>query len=159
MTIEAQVEDRPALTMLMISRRTTREGIPAVLGECLQAVFGYVMKQGLALTGPAVARYPEVGMASLVIECGTTVAEPPESEPEGEIEVVSIPAGPAAVTIHHGPYDELHTTYEALEAWLAENGYVAAGPPREVYLTDPGEHPDPATWQTEISQPVARRTT
>jgi hypothetical protein len=29
-----------------------------------------------------------------------------------------------------------------------------AGPPWETYLTDPGEHPDPETWETEIVQPI-----
>jgi AraC family transcriptional regulator len=24
----------------------------------------------------------------------------------------------------------------------------------ETYLTDPGEYPDPETWETEITQPV-----
>ena len=158
MTVDVQVEDRPALIMLAISRRTTRDEIAAVLAECLPRVFGYAMKHGLTLTGSAMSRYPEMGMSSIVIECGTTVAEAPESAPDGEIQVLPIPAGPAAVAIHLGPYDELHTTYQVIEEWIVDNGYVAAGPPREVYLTDPGEHPDPATWQTEITLPVARRT-
>lgn len=157
MPIDAQVKELPALTALVISRRTTREEIPTALGECLPQVFGYAMQEGLAITGPPMARYPEMGMASLVIECGVTVAEPPESEPAGDIEVRTIPAGSAVVTIHHGSYDTLHSTYAAIEEWIGDNGYAAAGPPHEVYLTDPGEHPDPATWQTEITQPVAKR--
>ena len=30
----------------------------------------------------------------------------------------------------------------------------AAGPPWETYLTDPGERPDPATWEIDVVHPV-----
>jgi AraC family transcriptional regulator len=37
---------------------------------------------------------------------------------------------------------------------MRDQGLSAAGAPWETYLTDPGERPDPATWETEIVQPV-----
>jgi AraC family transcriptional regulator len=107
------------------------------------------------MAGPPFTRYPEVGMGSLVLEAGVPLVAPPPTEPDGGIEALTVPAGPAAVTVHRGPYDTLPETYGELEAWLEREGRASAGPPREIYVTDPGEHPDPATWETEIIQPLA----
>jgi AraC family transcriptional regulator len=37
---------------------------------------------------------------------------------------------------------------------VTREGRKAAGLPRETYITDPGEYPDPETGRTEIAQPV-----
>lgn len=58
------------------------------------------------------------------------------------------------VAIHRGPYDGLPATFQAVEAWVREEGRSPGGPPMEIYLTDPGEHPDPATWETQVVLPV-----
>jgi len=34
-------------------------------------------------------------------------------------------------------------------------GRSVGGPPWEIYLTDPGERPDPQTWETQIILPLA----
>jgi AraC family transcriptional regulator len=153
--VDVVVKDLPEMHALVMRRRTTRDEIAATLGEFLPAVFAYAQKNGLALTGPPFARYPEVGMGTLVLEAGFTVAELPTDEPGDGMEKLTIPAGPAAVAVHYGPYDRLPETYREIEAWIEAEGRTAAGPPRETYLTDPGERPDPLTWETEIVQPLA----
>ena len=155
MAAEIVVKDQPEVYAIIMRRRIARDEIAATLSEFLPAVFGYAQRNGLAFAGPPFARYPETGMGSLVLEGGMPLAAPVPGPMEGGMEALTIPAGPAAVTVHHGPYDTLPETYRALEAWLEREGRKAGGPPREVYVTDPGEHPDPATWQTEIIQPLA----
>jgi effector-binding domain-containing protein len=44
--------------------------------------------------------------------------------------------------------------YEALTAWIAEHGRAIDGPPREIYLTDPDETPNPADNVTEVQFPI-----
>jgi AraC family transcriptional regulator len=56
--------------------------------------------------------------------------------------------------VHAGPYDTLQEAYAALETWMESEGLPPAGPPWESYITDPGEHPDPKDWKTEVSWPV-----
>jgi len=53
--------------------------------------------------------------------------------------------------------DKLQDTYAALERWMQEQGVRAAGAPWESYITDPAEHPDPASWRTEIYWPLEDR--
>jgi AraC family transcriptional regulator len=152
--LDISVRDLPAFHALVMRRRITRDEIATTLAEFLPTVFGYAQQHGLALAGPPFARYPEVGMGSLVIEGGVSIAAPPSTAPDAGIEVLTVPAGRAAVAIHRGPYDSLPESYEQIEKWLREQGLSAAGAPWETYLTDPGDHPDPSTWETEIVQPV-----
>lgn len=153
--MEIFVKDQPEMHALVMRRRISRDEIAATLAEFLPKVFGYAVGNGLAMAGPPFARYPELGMGSLVIEAGVHLAAPPPDAPGDGIEVITIPAGPAAVTIHRGPYDTLPDTYRAVESWLDQEGRTPSGPPREVYVTDPGDHPDPATWETEVIQPLS----
>jgi AraC family transcriptional regulator len=152
--LQITVRDEPAFHALVMRRRITRDEIATALAECLPAVFGFAQVHGLAITGPPFARYPEVGMGSLVIEGGITVAEPPSTTLDDGIEALTVPAGRAVAAIHRGPYDTLPESYQEIEKWMRDQGLSAAGAPWETYLTDPGERPDPATWETEIVQPV-----
>lgn len=56
--------------------------------------------------------------------------------------------------MHAGAYDQLQETYAAMEKWIGEQGLSTAGAPWEVYVTDPGDYPDPADWRTEVFWPV-----
>lgn len=58
-----------------------------------------------------------------------------------------------ASAIHKGPYDSLPATYDALVAWIGDNGYRIVGPPRELYLSDPDKVPIEETM-TEVQFPV-----
>lgn len=61
----------------------------------------------------------------------------------------------AATAVHVGPYETLHETHAAIDQWIAEEGYSAAGAPWEHYLTDPAEVPDPTNWRTDVIWPLA----
>jgi effector-binding domain-containing protein len=60
----------------------------------------------------------------------------------------------AATTVHRGPYGEIGPAYHTLTGWIQEHGHEIAGPPREVYLTDPQETPDEADYLTEVVFPI-----
>jgi AraC family transcriptional regulator len=153
-SVDIAIKDLPAVHALVMRRQVSREEIAATLGECLPTVFGYAQQHGLAFAGPPFARYPDVGLGSLVVEGGMPVAALPEDDPGDGIESLTIPAGRAAVAVHRGPYEGLEQAHRAVEAWIRAENLTAAGAPWESYLTDPGDHPDPATWETEIVHPV-----
>ncbi len=59
-----------------------------------------------------------------------------------------------AAAVHEGPYDEVGAMYEALGAWVPAHGHAFAGPPRELYLNDPGA-PGATVPRTEVQFPIA----
>jgi AraC family transcriptional regulator len=111
------------------------------------------MKAGLELAGFPLARYPIVGPL-MTVEGGAPLLEP--ATPEGEMEYCELPGGPAVFAVHGGSYDQLGDTHAAVLRWIHDHNLRIAGPHWEWYVTDPGEHPDPATWRTHIYYPLAQ---
>ncbi len=58
--------------------------------------------------------------------------------------------------MHKGPYETVAPTYEDLWTWIGANGYRIAGPPMEIYFSDPNKVA-PEEYLTEIQMPVVRR--
>ena len=59
-----------------------------------------------------------------------------------------------ALTVHHGPHDDIDVTYGALGTHLAEHALVVAGPVHETYLVGPRDTDERSAWRTEIGWPV-----
>jgi AraC family transcriptional regulator len=150
--------------VLVVRRRVKRSEIAATIGSALPGIFQYAQQRGIALAGHPFTRYVDVGAGLLTIEPGMRVVGPDQpaaaagaAPPNGgEPEVIEdvLPGGPAATTVHAGPYDTLAEAYAALEGWIESQGLQRAGAPWESYITDPAEHPDPKDWKTEVCWPV-----
>ena len=140
------------IPFLYMKSQTKPEGVSDALASMLVPVFQYATAQGIPFAGPPTARYVSFGPGLITIEAGMPVAGPAEGSED--IKLGSLVGGDVASTIHKGPYDSLNLGHEAIQTWMMENGEEAGGPPWEVYLTDPGEVPDPAEWLTEIIHPL-----
>jgi len=147
--------------VLVVRRRVKRSDIAGAITEALPHIFQYAQQRGIALAGHPFTRYVEIGAGLLTIEPGMRVvgaAPPPPggsaAAPDAVVVEDTLPGGPAATTVHAGTYETLPDAYAALETWMASEGVPPAGPPWESYITDPGEHPDPKDWKTEVSWPV-----
>ena len=154
-TVDYTIEKKrvPETHVLVMRKRTSPEGIADTLAEVLPQVFAYATGTGVPLAGPPFCRYRDWNASGVTVEAGLPVGTP--SEGEGEVVGETIPAGAVASTIHVGPYDTLSEAYGALEAWMKEHNVTAADDPHEVYLTDPGQVPNPEEWRTEVVWPVA----
>ena len=91
-------------------------------------------------TGEVVAFVPVVGSVTEI----------------GEAELVEIPGAELAVTMHHGPFDDLDQTYAALGSFVAERAIGVEGPIRERYLVTAAGCTDPSDLRTEVGWPVMR---
>jgi effector-binding domain-containing protein len=123
------------------------------LAQVLATVAQALAVAGAGPRGMPFARYHARDDGTFDIEAGFPASR--AIDPAGEVTAATLPAGPAAHTVHVGPYDEMQPAYEALEAWIRERGGKPDGDPWEVYLSDPGAEPDPSSWRTEVFAPFA----
>ena len=70
-------------------------------------------------------------------QAAVPIAEAPKSPPRGDISVGKSPEGRALKFVHHGSYDELDNTYEAITNYLDEKRLEAQDMFIEQYETDP----------------------
>ena len=140
-------------TFLYRSATCAHGEISETLGRLLPGVYQYATTKGLEIVGPPMTLYVKWGPGMTTIHGGMAVK--PGAHAEGETELTILPAGQAAVTIHSGPYERLGEAHAALEVFLHEEKLSVAGPLREVYLTDPGEVPNPEDWQTQVIWPFS----
>ena len=119
--------------------------------------FGQVMReadaQGVAVTGPPFGFYPRMPTDTVEVVVGFPTAAPVDAH--GDVSPFELPGGRVVTGIHVGPYETLEASYRELTEWAATDGHSLAGHMWESYLTDPGTAPDPATWQTRITWPLA----
>lgn len=144
------LERQPTLVMW---GKVVVKDMPQFLGRAFRAAATHAETLGTEICGPPFARYRPLDseFKEFEVEAGFPVTnEPTGSE---EVDASSLPAGPAAVAMHIGPYDAMVPTYDAIVAFLREQHAEAFGPAWEVYLSDASEEPDPAKWRTEIVQP------
>ena len=132
----------------------------AVFARELPRLAGHLLSAGGSFGGAPFGRYHAWG-ETVDVEVGIPVAEPLDGQPPlgdvpaGAIGASELPAGPAAVAIHRGPYDSLASTYDALREWIATQGRVAGPGPWESYIDDPAEVTDPRGCAPRITFPLA----
>jgi AraC family transcriptional regulator len=131
--------------VLVLRRQIQPSQIAPALAEMFPRVLQEAQRTGAAVVGPPFARYLEMGRDAWTIEAGFPVMGPSDE---------TLPGGPMAMTMHEGPYDKLPEAHAAIGKWIAAEGLVAAGAAWESYVTDPGDHPDPKDWKTEVYVPV-----
>jgi AraC family transcriptional regulator len=149
---EIEVRDVPAQPMLSIRQETTPQGMGAAFRELLPVVHEYLERRGVEPAGPSFGIFHAYERDRVDFQAGFPVPEPLKGE--GRIEAGEIPGGPAAVAVHVGPYDTIGAAHDALEGFVRDRG-GPGGPPREVYVTGPGQERDSARWRTEVIYPLA----
>lgn len=146
-----ELVDLQARPTLVVRTRASVERLPEVLGPAWGAIMAYAGGAGAQPVDPPFVAYHNTDMADLDVEVGMTFDQALPGE--GDVRPGGISAGRAAECIHVGPYTELRRTYEALEAWIDENGLQPSGPAYEFYLDDPGDTPE-AELRTRVVLPV-----
>lgn len=149
---EVSLSREPARRLLV--RRTTcpPEEIGAAVTRCVGGLI--VAVAGIGWTPPLRGLFPVDLGPQVRVAVGVESDEPaPVDGPVPGTEVEQLPAGPAAVAVHVGPYEHLALSYQAVFAWIHERGLRPCGVAVEAYLTDPGTT-DPAQSVTRIVVPV-----
>ena len=152
-TLSIERRELAARPILFVRMRAARHEIAAAIGEGVGKAYMHAQKTGAAIAGHPLTRYLTAGPGLLEFEVGLPMAA--ATAGEGDVESGALPAGPAVVAVHGGPYEQLGETYAAIERWMATNNLRPNGHPWEWYTTDPAQHPDPADWRTEVYWPAA----
>jgi len=141
--------------------RNNPEALGSKMGKMLPQVSNFMKQNGIESSGQPITVYNQIneGSKTVIISSGiptpSKVAVPPTSDVLcGYIEKTK--AVKATLT---GNYSNLP------EAWTQVNEYLKNSDfeknpeiaPFEIYVTDPGNEPNPANWETEIYIPVIQQ--
>jgi effector-binding domain-containing protein len=147
------VQDLPPVAAAVIHAEVPMAELRSVFDRGFQLVMAAVSNQGRSITGPPFGFYPRMPGATVEVVVGFPVSGPVEDD--GEVVAFELPGGRAITAVHVGPYERLEETYNELVAWAATEELQLADHMWESYLSDPSTQPDPETWQTSITWPLA----
>lgn len=143
----------PAQDVVSLRGHIAESTVPEFLQRSFRQLFGRLHLLGVPPSGAPFVIYhafePEIDA-----EVCVPVSQPVEAN--GLIESRHLPAVSVAQTTHFGPYEELGGAYEALQAWVRDNGFEPNGPVLERYLAGPGDPMPDSAYRTEIELPIGR---
>ncbi len=155
MPYEVTVKELPAQPVAATRTTSDLRQIAAAIGTGVQAVLAELGRRGVDPAGPLQVVYHADQVldseTAAPIEICLPVATPFEGT--GEVYGTELAGGPAAVTVHRGPYAEIGPAYHTVSGWIADHGHELAGGPREVYLNTPGQVAE-ADLLTEVQWPI-----
>jgi effector-binding domain-containing protein len=154
-----EIAERAEQPYVAIRANVTMQELPG-LADRFGEVFGWLAEHGVAPAGPPFFRYNVIDMAHLLnVEAGVPV--PAAVEGDGRVLAGVLPAGRYGTAIHVGPYDGLIGAVDDLLRWADSRGLEwdksSADDGEhwscrlEIYVTDPGQEPDPARWETRLA--------
>lgn len=140
MGYQFELTDEKEQTVLSVRTRTAVGNLPQEFDKAYSAIIQYIEEIGEKTEGPAFAAYYNMDMEDLDIEMGFLVPKPIAGK--NEIQAGKIPAGKQVSLMYQGPYTEMAPVYEAMAAWVGENGHVPTGVSYEFYYNSPMEVPE-----------------
>jgi len=153
MAYDVAFKDVPAQLVLAARERVTLTTVAERLGAAFGEIMACGQAAGATYAGPPFVLYPERFDESTEGEIVVCMPVAPGAAGAGRVSLEEIPGGRVASTMHVGPYHDISPAYEALMAAMTAEGLHPGGPPREIYLNDPGTVPEHALL-TEIDWPV-----
>ncbi len=116
----------------------------------------YIKKNKLKMAGAPMAWYKK-HKAPYFFEAGIPVNKKGIKSVPG-VQIRELGVSKVIVAHFYGPYTLLSVGYDAIKEWMKDNKKIPAGPPYEMYVTDPvdktGKPVDPYKVQTDIIFPI-----
>jgi effector-binding domain-containing protein len=97
----------------------------------------YTGKAGLKTDGLPMTVFTSTDDTGFSYQAAIPIAEAPKDPPRGDISLGQSPEGHALKFVHHGSYDDLDNTYEAITNYLDDKRIEAKDMFIEEYVTDP----------------------
>jgi len=147
---EVKVGQRNAA--LVVSKRfpVTLAEIGGVMGRAFGEVYGHLGARRAEPQGPPFVIYHGTPASGEPFDIEVCAPVARAVDPPAGWQMQELPAGTFVTLLHVGPYDTIGAAYEAVFPWIAAHGYAVAGPPREVYLSEPETPPEQIRTIVEV---------
>jgi effector-binding domain-containing protein len=129
-------------TIIYMSGNATWDSAFETLIDAFKQLNTYLERQGLKPDGPAMTIYTSTDDTGFAFQAAIPLAEEPPNPPRGDIATGKSPSGRALKFVHHGSYDSMDTTYEAITNYLDEKRLEAKDLFIEEYASDPVTTPE-----------------
>ncbi|MCK9612847.1 MAG: GyrI-like domain-containing protein [Bacteroidales bacterium] len=128
--------------------------VDVIIGKLFGEIFQFLGMNKIECTSPPFARYLvwDEKADRNVLEAGTFIKAPVEGNER--VKFQEIPAQKYARAMHTGAYETVYNTYTAIEKYIKDHNLTPAGPPMEIYITDPEKETDMTKWETEVLYPI-----
>jgi effector-binding domain-containing protein len=126
-----------AKTIVYVKGSGVWESAFETISGAFKKLKAYVDKEGLKTDGPLMTIFTQTDDTGFQYQAAVPIAEAPKNPPHGDIALGQSPEGHALKFIHHGSYDELDNTYEAITNYLDDKRLEAKDMFIEQYETDP----------------------
>ncbi len=126
-----------AKTVLATKGTGTWDNAFQTITGSLKKLKAYSDKEGMKVDGMPMTVFTSTDDTGFQYQAMLPLAEAPKNTPHGDITLGQSPDGRALKFIHHGSYDDLDNTYEAITNYLDEKRLEAKDMFIEEYVTDP----------------------
>jgi effector-binding domain-containing protein len=135
-----------------IRRTFPQSELGAFMSDAYPKLMGAIGAQGARPAGAPLARYFNDDPSAFDL----LAAVPFEGafEASGDVQVMELPGGKAAMTVHIGSYETLSAEYKRIMAWAKDRGTRLGDGPWEVYVNDPSNATQDQL-RTEVYFPLA----
>jgi effector-binding domain-containing protein len=133
----AQDTTLTAKMIVYVKGQGTWDDAFATISSAFKKLKAYTAKAGLKADGLPMTIFTSTDDAGFSYQAAVPVAEPPKDPPRGDIAMGQSPEGHALKFVHHGSYDDLDNTYEAITNYLDDKRLEAKDMFIEEYVTDP----------------------
>jgi effector-binding domain-containing protein len=129
-------------TIIYMNGNATWDSAFETLIDAFKQLNTFLERQGLKPDGAAMTIYTSTDDTGFSFQAAIPLAEEPPNPPRGDIAIGKSPAGRALKFVHHGSYDSMDTTYEAITNYLDEKRLEAKDLFIEEYASDPATTPE-----------------
>jgi AraC family transcriptional regulator len=136
-----------------------KEGPVAEVGKTLEQLSQFLKEKKIKVTGPAMGLLHDDPKSFNPQKARYEVCLPISGKfkEEGGVKIKEMEKGAFACITHSGPIEKLPDTYKTILRWIEENGYMIAGPTREIYQKGFGEAGAiPQEFLIEIQLPIKK---
>jgi DNA-binding transcriptional MerR regulator len=153
--IEVELRAAPAMTVAAIRGTIDHGDVLAWYSDAMSELDSVLASAKQTPTGPPGGLYDNELFTD---DHGGAVVYLPTNAPPaiGRVQPFTIPRAELAVTVHHGPHDDIDINYGRLGSYVTDQALAISGPVRETYLVGPRDTHDTTAWRTEIGWPIFR---